>query len=424
MSFPLILPVRSASPGTPGGVGGYPHRARVGPSPSRNAIALIFAALVLLVGARAAFAHPARMATGIATVRPDGQVRLSLNFDMLAFLLNDTPQRVVDSQMYELLDGPVETLQARVAEGRERLPHAVRVLADGVEVPMGVAAFPTAEGILRASRSAGGMRIPVVMDCALQGQLPPATRSVAFKVSDVMDTVIVTVEREEHEPLALPVTAGTPSDAVPVSLGASAATSPASGPAAPVGEPGTLTIALRYVGLGFTHIIPEGTDHILFVLGLFLLSPKIKPLLAQVTAFTVAHSITLGLAMYGIVNLPPRFVEPVIALSIAFVAIENLYTSQLKPWRPLVVFGFGLVHGMGFASALGTLPRGSFLPALVSFNVGVELGQLSVIAAAFLVVGWFRSRTWYRPTVVIPASVAIAAMGIYWAIDRIAHGGA
>ena len=111
------------------------------------------------------------------------------------------------------------------------------------------------------------------------------------------------------------------------------------------------------------HILPKGLDHILFVLGIFLLSPRWKTMLLQVTAFTVAHSITLGLSIYGIVSLPSRIVEPLIALSIAYVAIENLLTRELKPWRLALVFMFGLLHGLGFAGVLRELglPREEFL---------------------------------------------------------------
>lgn len=176
----------------------------------------------------------------------------------------------------------------------------------------------------------------------------------------------------------------------------------------------------RYWNLGFEHIIPEGLDHVLFVLGLFLLSTRLTPLLWQVTAFTVAHSVTLALAIYGIVDLPSHIVEPLIALSIACVAIENLATNELKPWRPAVVFLFGLLHGMGFAGVLRELglPREDFAEALVLFNIGVECGQLAVITLAFLVVGWFRNRPWFRKAVVIPASAIIAAIGLYWAVTR------
>jgi len=181
-------------------------------------------------------------------------------------------------------------------------------------------------------------------------------------------------------------------------------------------------VAAQYVGLGFTHILPKGLDHILFVLGLFLLSTRIKPLLVQVTSFTIAHSITLALSIYGVFSLPPSIVEPLIALSIAYVAIENVMTTKLHAWRPVVVFGFGLLHGMGFAGVLHEIgmPRSEFLTALVTFNVGVELGQLAVISGAFLVAGaWFRNRAWYRRRIIVPASLAIAVTGLYWTVDRI-----
>ncbi|MEO8216476.1 MAG: HupE/UreJ family protein [Acidobacteriota bacterium] len=186
--------------------------------------------------------------------------------------------------------------------------------------------------------------------------------------------------------------------------------------------PTRLQVARQYLVLGYTHIVPKGLDHILFVLGIFLLNTRIRSILAQVTAFTVAHSITLGLTIYGVVSLSPRIVEPLIALSIAYVAIENLTTSELKPWRIAIVFVFGLLHGMGFAGVLRDLglPRSEFLTALVTFNIGVEAGQLSVIAVASLLVArWFNDRVWYRRHIVIPASLVIAITGLYWTVTRI-----
>ncbi|MBT8421670.1 MAG: HupE/UreJ family protein [Gammaproteobacteria bacterium] len=181
-------------------------------------------------------------------------------------------------------------------------------------------------------------------------------------------------------------------------------------------------VVVDYIAIGFEHIVPKGLDHILFVLGLFLLSAKLGPLLWQVSAFTVAHTITLGLSIYGVLALPPAIVEPLIALSIAYVGIENCVSGKLQPWRVLLVFVFGLLHGMGFAGVLQEigLPDGEFVTALISFNVGVELGQLAVILAAFLLVGWFRNADWYRQRIVIPASLVIAVTGLYWAWERIA----
>lgn len=189
----------------------------------------------------------------------------------------------------------------------------------------------------------------------------------------------------------------------------------------PVVPPTRWRIMRQYLALGYTHIIPKGSDHILFVLGIFLLSPRVRPLLTQVTVFTVAHSITLGLSIYGMVSLPPRVVEPLIALSIAYVAIENLVTWELKPWRLALVFSFGLLHGLGFAGVLRELglPREQFLTGLVTFNLGVEGGQLTAIALAMIAVSPWVHRRWYRHRVVIPASLVIAAIGLYWTVVRL-----
>ncbi|MBL8137731.1 MAG: HupE/UreJ family protein [Acidobacteria bacterium] len=196
---------------------------------------------------------------------------------------------------------------------------------------------------------------------------------------------------------------------------------PLGGPFAP---PPLLTRLGEYLVLGYTHILPGGLDHILFVVGLFLLAARLRPVLVQVTTFTVAHSMTLGLALYGVVTLPATVVEPLIALSIVYVAIENLRTRQLTPARVALVFLFGLLHGLGFAGVLTglQLPRSDFALGLAGFNLGVEAGQLTVIAAVALAVGWWRDRPWYRARIVVPASLAIAAVGLYWTVTRLGLG--
>lgn len=177
-----------------------------------------------------------------------------------------------------------------------------------------------------------------------------------------------------------------------------------------------------YLKLGFTHIIPAGADHILFVVGLCLLSTKVKTILWQATAFTVAHSVTLALSMKNIVVAPSAVVEPVIALSILFVAIENMLLTELKPWRILLVFLFGLIHGMGFASSLNEigLPPGKFYTSIIAFNAGVELGQVALILAMFsLIIVPFREKNWYRKGIVYTMSSAIAVIALYWTVERV-----
>ncbi|MGB5863076.1 MAG: HupE/UreJ family protein [Sulfitobacter sp.] len=191
-----------------------------------------------------------------------------------------------------------------------------------------------------------------------------------------------------------------------------------------------------YIPVGFDHILPQGLDHILFVLGLFFLSTHLRPLIWQVSAFTLAHTVTLALGALGLVNVPGSIVEPLIAASIVYVAVENIFARGLTRWRPAVIFGFGLLHGLGFASVLGEfgLPEDQFVPALIGFNVGVEVGQLTVIAMAFVLI-WLAVLAARRASLTGPeelvteypvmfralsmtGSLLIAIIGIYWVIER------
>ncbi len=242
----------------------------------------------------------------------------------------------------------------------------------------------------------------------LTGAVPAGSKSFTFAY-DLAAGTFALIARIGDSPAQTIWLEGS-TDSMPVSL------------VAPPPPPTLTEVALRYLSLGFTHILPKGLDHILFVAGLFLLSTKWRSVLLQVSTFTLAHSITLGLTIYGIVSLPARVVEPMIALSIAYVAIENLMTTELKTWRVALVFSFGLLHGMGFAGVLRDLglPRSDFLAALVTFNLGVEAGQLTVVAIAFVLVAyWRRNALSYRRLIAQPASMAIALMGLYWTIQRL-----
>lgn len=178
----------------------------------------------------------------------------------------------------------------------------------------------------------------------------------------------------------------------------------------------------KYLVVGFEHIIPAGLDHILFITCVFFLNSDLKKVVFQATMFTLAHSITLGLAMYGVIKPPPTIIEPLIAFSIVLLALENVMSDKLNAWRMVMVFLFGLVHGMGFAGALSELglPSYAFGTALLSFNIGVELGQLSVIFLLyFLVSRNFSKEIWYRKRVVLPVSIVIALVASYWTVERI-----
>jgi len=295
---------------------------------------------------------------------------------------------------------PADRLQSVLARSDEVFRRRFALTFDTIAVRPSIAyaVTPAADA---ASASAATIR--------LSGRTPPGARQFTWSFGWTFASYAMIVRRPPADHPSTEWLEGGQTSA-PVSL-----TAPA--PAA-----NRWQIAWRYLVLGFTHIVPKGFDHVLFVLGIYLLSGRTRSVLWQASAFTVAHSITLGLSMYGLVTVAPRIVEPLIAVSIAYVAIENIFLSELKSWRVALVFAFGLLHGLGFAGALQELglPRSEFLTALLTFNAGVEAGQLAVIGSAFLIVGWHcAERTWYRSRVVVPASLAIACTAVYWTVERL-----
>lgn len=241
------------------------------------------------------------------------------------------------------------------------------------------------------------------------GQMPSGSENVVWRYDSIFgDSAVRFMRPPLEEPISYWVKTGESSPSFPLNGGVEQVS---------LGE-----VWSEYIVLGFEHILPKGVDHILFVLGLFLLSAAWRPLLWQVSSFTLAHTLTLALTIFGVISLSPVIVEPLIALSIAYVALENLFTRELHPWRPALVFLFGLLHGMGFASVLWELglPEGHAVSALIAFNVGVEMGQLTVIVAAFVLVFWLLKRPeLYRKLIVVPGSALIALTGLYWTWERI-----
>lgn len=373
----------------------------------RRAWVTSFLAIGGLFAVASAAAHEIRPALATATFDAAGhyQIELSLNIEALLAgvspLHKDTNESPNARRYNDLRALPPERLRAQVEAFLPRLLDGIRIEFDGQRVTPKISAI----------------EIPPVGDLAVSrlsrlqfgGVVPAEAKTFAWAYAPAFGASVLRVKRAEDTQITGTwLKAGEASDAIPLH--------------GPIVQKSRLEIAWQYLTLGYTHIMPKGLDHILFVLGLFLLSTRWKPLLVQVTSFTVAHSITLGLTMYGVVSLSPSIVEPLIAASIVYVAIENVFTSDLHAWRPFVVFGFGLLHGMGFAGVLKEvgLPRSEFLTGLITFNVGVELGQLSVIGLAFLVVGWWRKNAvLYRGRVVVPASLAIAATGLYWTVARV-----
>ena len=177
-----------------------------------------------------------------------------------------------------------------------------------------------------------------------------------------------------------------------------------------------------YLKLGFLHVIPLGFDHILFILSLFFYNSNLKTSIVQCSIFTIAHSITLGLASVDIVTVNTQYVEVIIALSIFVVSFNSIIPSNLKFWRFGFIFLFGLVHGLGFATALKAigLPKNDFFTALISFNIGVEIAQILIILCCYyLIAKQFKHKTWYQIKLVQPLSFAICCIALFWTIERI-----
>lgn len=402
----------------------------------RRRLNQLWAAAVLLLACApaVAWAHPGIFASALVKVESDGVVTVTVRHDALAFTLDALPAVVEDEPMLALLDGPDGPLEAALSVSRSRYLEQFYVEVDGRAAPFVLLASPTAADIREWERSQAVRALPVRLDFITRTRVPAGVHSVSVMFPPAMGDVITTFDRPDLEPFAVPV--GTAEISPPVEVRVSAAAEPTAAtppgvasdrlaqaaPTTPLTQPtANPSVFGHYIVLGFKHILPRGLDHVLFVLGLFLLSPRLKPLLWQVTAFTLAHTITLALTVTGKLPSAPSVIEPLIAASIAFVAIENLITTKLHPWRPVLVFGFGLLHGMGFAGVLkdAGLPEGQLAEALIAFNVGVELGQLTVIAGALLLVGWARKKDWYRTRVTIPASVLIAAVAVYWTVQRL-----
>ncbi len=354
---------------------------------------MALALLAILAGAQAPLAHEAERTRVVLSLAADGRFRLEVANDPLWLLLR-----------LETFAGGTVPPNPTPAQRDARLAHLTAVFADRIVLFVDGHEVRAESVIYVAPPSAPADSLATF---TLTGQMPRGASTLRWLYGIVADPYPLEIRQANGSSTVEWITGTNWSGIIDLTRS--------------FPRPTRWEIARQYWLLGYTHILPKGLDHILFVLGIFLLSPRLKTMLLQVTAFTVAHSITLGLSIYGLVSLPARVVEPLIALSIAYVAIENLVTRELKPWRLGLVFMFGLLHGLGFAGMLRELglPREEFLTGLLAFNLGVEGGQLTVIAIAMLLVWPFGHRGWYRHRVVIPASLVIAAIGFYWTLTRL-----
>jgi len=371
--------------------------------------------------ARRVTAHTATTAVALVTFDEHGALELKLRHDVLAFALDETPRRIADEPMLALLAQDDAELERALGEAGERFATLCELWLDGRRVPWNAVRVPSTAEVRAWEAEFEGRVLPVRLDLRAQAELGAAQGTLELRFPEVLGDVIATLDRHGLPPVALPLRAGERSQAWPIAAARepSAGAEPSS--AEPLADPSRASVARTYLVLGIEHIVPLGLDHVLFVLALFFLGGSRRALLVQVSAFTLAHSLTLALAIFGLVRAPSHLVEVAIAASIALVALENFAGERAARWRAPLVFAFGLLHGLGFAGVLAELglPRGELALALACFNVGVELGQLAVLAAAFLALGWWRGAAWYRRAIAWPASAGIALVGLWWTFERL-----
>ena len=301
----------------------------------------------------------------------DGQVTLDLRVNLEALMSGIDLDAVADTNDAEdasdydsLRALPADEVAARAPELLAQWNALPLLRADGEPVALEAVALTLPEDV--------NPELPRIAEWSLQGTVPQDTRGLVVSWPDGSGALVLRQQGVEN-PYTGYLDGGAESPEILLAGG---------------GQQSAWEAFASYIPVGFDHILPKGLDHILFVLGLFFLSTHLRPLIWQVTAFTAAHTVTLALGALGWVTVPGSIVEPLIAASIVYVAVENIFLAGLSPWRPLVIFGFGLLHGLGFASVLGEfgLPQDQFIPALIGFNIGVEIGQLTVIAVMFLCV--------------------------------------
>ncbi|WP_439122976.1 HupE/UreJ family protein [Marivita sp.] len=336
---------------------------------------VLWASLCLMFVAIAASAHEVRPAIGDLEV-VDGQVLLTLTLNGEAIVADVSLEGIENTDALDASDevDRIRALEpdAMTAELEPRMPsftESLEVTAGGASLPLSVTSIDVAE--------VGNTDLPRDTVLQMTGALPQDADAISLTWPAAYGALVLRQQGVE-EPYTGYLEGGQTSGDIQIGGGDEAS--------------GWTTFG-AYIPVGFDHILPKGLDHILFVLGLFFLSTRMAPLLWQVSAFTLAHTITLAMAVLGIVTVPGSIVEPLIAASIVYVAVENIVSDKLQRWRPFVIFGFGLLHGLGFASVLGEfgLPDGQVVPALIGFNIGVEFGQLTVIAIAFILV-WYAIR--------------------------------
>jgi len=385
-----------------------------GPLRGGTAVALLLAAALVLLASAPAAGHNLSYAAVRVSFPDAGRVEVEIRCHVPALIMG-APQGHLSDDLTLVFVGLGDAELAR----RESIAAAAflrnfSLRADGALIDAIDLRFPS-PATLRTDaatpRSDPGPSAPVV----LRASLPPGARVVDVALPPDLGRAMVVAMASDGRIVSQAVSEGERTQPLRI--------------AGPSGWRDALDTLWRFVVLGFQHILPLGYDHVLFIVALAIGTPRLGTLVKLATLFTLAHSVTLALASFGLVRAPPALVEPAIAASIVLMALANLMTAaptgpqaaRAAPVRAAVIFAFGLLHGLGFAGALRAagLQRGHETSALAGFNIGVEFGQVAVILVVLALVGWFPNRAHYRALVVLPASVVIGALALFWTLNRI-----
>jgi hydrogenase/urease accessory protein HupE len=356
----------------------------------RAGIVAALAVLLACLGAASGSAHQVNLSTARIVINDDATV------DVEVAMKGSDVDRVVGTHLFDEHTGlvrPDALAAASAAVAAYVTTHAVVLGANGTACGAGPSTVtPDQDGVVARTRWA----------CAEMGGAAHYRSTVLLAVApDARQVVLIGAGEHAAQDLL-------DADRTEITLAAGA-------------SPGLGAVVVRYVFAGMQHIF-IGYDHICFLIAIIIWARKLWPVVKIVTAFTIAHSITLSLAALDIVRIPSAITEPAIAATIIFVAVENFFSHDVRNrWRD--TFGFGLIHGFGFASALQEfgLPRSALVPALASFNIGVEIGQVVIVSIALpLLLLVDRAFGEQRR----PAAVAYGLSGVivilagYWFLDR------
>jgi len=358
--------------------------------------------------AGAATAHDLPYALVDLTFPAPGEARMEIRCHLPALIMGAPQGELEGSAARRFIALSDADLKAREQFAGRAFLSAVSLRAEGRLVDDLRVRFPIAAD-LRSDASASLSGPAPSHPLVLTARFPAGARHVDLALPAELGPAVLVVRYADGQRAVRPLRGGQTSP--PVRL------------AGPDPLMDALQAFAQFLKSGFIHILPLGYDHILFIVALAVATPRVGALARSATVFTLAHSVTLALGALNVVVAPAWLVEPGIALSIAAVAIMTMVARpEAAPRERLVViFLFGLLHGLGFAGALQAvgLPRGLEAVALAAFNLGIEFGQLAVAAAALACIGWWRTKPYYGPRIALPVSALIAVIGSVWTVQRI-----